>query len=223
MTNTWPRSFTKGASAVRGRARDTKAMTDDLDKPAFGCAFTAIDFETTGTVPGWPVEPWQVGICDFCAGEGPANGFSSLLGVSAERPFNQFAPGRHSLIRGELAEAPTLGQMWEEISPRLVGRPLVAHNAGTERSILRKAAPLHKLGPWIDTLKLSRLAAPGLASYALGDVLAHFGLQASVEAACPGLEAHDAYYDAVGCGLLLMRILGLPGWERATLRDLSRM
>ena len=24
--------------------------------------FTVIDFETTGSVPGWPVEPWQIGM-----------------------------------------------------------------------------------------------------------------------------------------------------------------
>lgn len=196
--------------------------SDPRDRPARECAFVAIDFETTGTVPGWPVEPWQIGLCDVAVGQGTSNGLSALLGVSADRPFNRFAPGRHSLIRDELAVAPTLPQIWDDLAPRLVGHPLVAHNAGTERSILRKAAPLHMLGPWVDTLKLSRRVAPGLSSYALGDVLRHFGLDGEVAAACPGLEAHDAYFDAVGCGLLLLRILALPGWEGVTLRQLTQ-
>ncbi len=196
--------------------------SDCHDRPARECVYAAIDFETTGTVPGWPVEPWQIGLCDIAVGQGPTNGLSVLLGVSAERPFNRFAPGRHSQIRDKLALAPALPQIWDELAPRLVGRPLVAHNAGTERSILRKAAPLHALGPWVDTLKLSRRVAPGLPSYALGDMLRHFGIEDEVAAACPGLEAHDAYFDAVGCGLLLLHILALPGWEGVTLGQLTQ-
>ncbi len=194
----------------------------DVDQLAAKCVFTAIDFETTGTVPGWPVEPWQIGLCEVSCAEGVAGGFSSLLGVPLERPFNRFAPGRHAVFRDELARSPTLPEIWDDLAPRLVGRPLVAHNVGTERTMLRKAAPLHALGPWIDTLKLSRIVAPGLASYALGDVIAHFGLADAVDSVCPGLAAHDAYYDAVACGLLLIHFLSLPGWKDATIGQLAQ-
>ena len=51
---------------------------------------------------------------------------------------------------------------------------------------------------------------------------AAFPTDGEVAAACPGLEAHDAYFDAVGCGLLLLRILALPGWEDVTLRQLTQ-
>ncbi len=197
------------------------AMMKDSEQPAAKCVFTAIDFETTGTVPGWPVEPWQIGLCEISCEEGLTGGFSSLLGVSSKRPFNRFAPGRHALIRDELAFSPSLPEIWDELAPRLVGVPLVAHNVGTERTMLHKAAPLHALGPWIDTLKLARRIAPGLASYALGDVVAHFGLSAAVDAACPGLAPHDAYYDAVACGLLLLHFLSLPGWRSVTLGQLA--
>lgn len=196
------------------------AKMKGADQLAAKCIFTAIDFETTGTVPGWPVEPWQIGMCEISCDGGVTGGFSSLLGVSSERPFNRYAPGRHALIRDELSLSPTLPEIWDELAPRLVGIPLVAHNIGTERTMLRKAAPLHALGPWIDTLKLSRIVAPGLASYALGDVIANFGLTDAVNAACPGLCAHDAYYDAVACGLLLLHILSLPGWNEATIGQL---
>ena len=192
------------------------------DQLAAECVFTAIDFETTGTVPGWPVEPWQIGVCEISRNEGVTGGLSSLLGVSADRPFNRYAPGRHALIRDELALSPTLPEIWDELAPRLVGVPLVAHNVGTERTMLRKAAPLHALGPWIDTLKLARRIVPGLASYALGDVITHFGLTSVVDANCPGLAPHDAYYDAVACGLLLLHFLSLPGWRNATLGQLAR-
>lgn len=186
--------------------------------------FTAIDFETTGSVPGWPVEPWQVGMAGISAEGGVLWTWESYLGVSAERPFNAFAPGRHATIREELAASPTLPQLWEGVAPRLVGTPLVAHNVGTERSILKKAAPLHALGPWIDTLRLVRRAYPALASGALEDVVAALGLADAVAAAAPaGGAPHDALFDAIACGLLLRHFLRLPGWERATVGDIAAL
>ncbi len=196
-------------------------MRKPVDCRARDCVFTALDFETTGTVPGWPVEPWQIGLCEVRVGQGASNPFSALLGVSADRPFNRFAPGRHALVRDKLAVAPTLPQIWDELAPRLVGRPLVAHNIGTERTLLRKAAPLHALGPWVDTLALAYRIVPGLPSYALGDLVARFGLEAAVGAACPGLAAHDACYDAVACGMLLLHFLSLPGWADVWLSQIA--
>ena len=186
--------------------------------------FTAIDFETTGSVPGWPVEPWQVGMAGISAEGGVLWTWESYLGVSAERPFNAFAPGRHATIREELAASPTLPQLWESVAPRLVGTPLVAHNVGTERSVLKKAAPLHALGPWIDTLRLVRRVYPALASGALEDVVAALGLADAVAAAAPaGGAPHDALFDAIACGLLLRHFLQLPGWERATVGDIAAL
>lgn len=172
-------------------------------------AFTAIDFETTGSVPGWPNEPWQIGLCAFTPPDAaPPRLFSSFLRVSPTRPFNRFAPGRHALVRDELAAAPALPELWEEVSPRLCGIPLVAHNIGTERTILRAAAPLHRLGPWIDTLALSRRFLPGRASYALEDIIPDLGLQPAVAAiAPPGLAPHDALYDAIACAVLLRHFI----------------
>lgn len=184
--------------------------------PARECAFTAIDFETTGTVSGWPVEPWQIGMAKMTPQGALLEKFSSLLGVSADRPFNRFAPGRHAQLRDELALSPTLPQMWNLVEPWVVGTLLVAHNIGTERTMLTKAAPLHRPGPWIDTLKLARRVYPGLDSYALEDLVVLLGLLPKVREACPGLAAHDAFFDAVACGVLYTHFLSLPGWESVT-------
>jgi DNA polymerase III epsilon subunit-like protein len=83
-----------------------------------------------------------------------------------------------------------------------------------------RAAPLHRFGPWIDTLRLVRKAWPHLASAALEDVVMGLGLRPRVEALCPGLAAHDALFDAVACGLLLEHFLALPGWQDVTVRAL---
>lgn len=194
-------------------------------KPAYTLArharFGVVDFETTGSVPGYRVEPWQVGVVSVEQGVLlPETQYESLFRIG-ERPFNVRAPGRHSLIREQLAQAPTPGEVLPELVQRLSGVAVVAHNIGTERSQLRAMAPLHTFGPWIDTLKLTRNAYPALDSKSLEDVIHILGLRNRVNALCPNREAHDALYDAVACAVLLEHFLALPGWEQVTVEALA--
>lgn len=189
--------------------------------PALKVALTVLDFETTGSVEGWPVEPWQIGLVEIVAGRLQAAACESLLRVAPDRPFNPHAPGRHARLRPELAAAPALSDLWPGLAERwLLHRPLVAHNIGTERGLLQRAAPLHRLGPWIDTLRLVRRYYPKLASAALDDVVVELGLLTPLQAACPGRGPHDALYDASACALLLLHFLALPGWETVTVQAL---
>ncbi|MFA7172628.1 MAG: 3'-5' exonuclease [Kiritimatiellia bacterium] len=188
-----------------------------LSTPARECVFSAIDFETTGAVAGYPVEPWQVGIVTVAHGEVQANSFFESYLHIGDRPFNPMAPGRHAQIRCELSLAPIPGRVWPEILCWLGGRALAAHNIGTERNVLTNIAPLHRLGPWIDTLTLTRRSYPGFQSKALERVIEELRLKARVEELCPGRDAHDALYDAFACAVLLEHYLALPGWETVTL------
>jgi DNA polymerase-3 subunit epsilon len=182
---------------------------------------TVLDFETTGAVRGWPVEPWQVGMVRLRNGRVAAEERREhLLRVAADRPFNPRAPGRHARLRRELAQAPDLPSLWPELEPWVAGVPLAAHNVGTERGVLERAAPLHRFGPWIDTLRLTRKAYPQLASAALEDVAATLHLQPRLDELIAGRAPHDALYDAVACALLLEHFLALPGWEDVTVRAL---
>ena len=175
----------------------------------------AIDFETTGTVSGWPNEPWQVGIVTVRDGVPvPESAWGSLLRVSADRPFSPRAPGRWAELREALAEAPDLMDIWPDLQSRLVGIPLVAHNAATERTVLTRQAPLTPFGPWIDTLALVRRIWPLMKSYALGDLAAVFGLVGQVDALCPGRKWHDALYDACAGAVLLCHIMKTVGTSR---------
>ena len=185
--------------------------------------FSAIDFETTGAVPGFPNEPWQIGIFSVPGGR-PETGerFESLLRVAPDRPFNRYAPGRHAKRRAEIAAAPSLPALWPSVAPRLAG-PVVAHNVGTERTALLAAAPLHVPGPWIDTLALARRAWPSAPSHALEDLAPALGLGPRLAALCPGRAPHDALFDACACALLLLHLLAQPGWERLTPEELSHI
>jgi len=193
----------------------------DLDVAIVDVEATVLDYESTGVLAGYPNEPWQIGMVTLRAGRVDAGSmFESLLRVDAARPFNPHAPGRHALLRSEIAEAPTPQELWTRIEPRLAGRPLCAHNVATEKKFIRAMAPMHSFGPWIDTLRIARKVWPGHSSYSLGDLVGLLDLESRVDALCPGKEAHDALYDAVASAMLLEHLLEQPGWGRITLGEL---
>ena len=169
-----------------------------------------VDFETTGSVPGYANEPWQIGIVRLGAdGIVPGSAYSTYFRIPRDRPFSRRAPGRWAQMRHELSEAPALYDVWGDLVPRLSG-PLAAHNVSTERTILRSLAPVTRFGPWIDTLRETRQAFPGLRSYALGDLIAEFGLQRELDESAPGGAWHDALYDAFAAAVLLKFLRSVP-------------
>ncbi len=181
-----------------------------------------LDFESTGSLRGYANEPWQIGMVSLKQGKLDADSmFESLLRVDADRPFNPHAPGRHGRLRDAIAAAPTPQQLWVQLMPCLTGSALCAHNVATEKKFTRAMAPMHRFGPWIDTLRVARKAWPGCASYALGDLILRLDLKDRADALCPGREAHDALYDAVASALLLEHLLAQPGWADLTVGELA--
>ncbi len=176
---------------------------------------TVLDFETTGSVPGFDTEPWQVGMVVLKNGRVDQDHiFECKVRVDINRPFNAYAPGKHHKLREEIAAADEVFKVWKKLEGWVTGRPLVAHNVATEKKFLRQMAPMHRFGPWIDTLVLARQAWPKAPSHKLEDLIAGLKLETRVRELCPRGEAHDALYDAVACAVLLEYLLTLPGWER---------
>jgi len=183
--------------------------------------FMAIDFESTGVISGYPDEPWQIGIIPISNGEPDiTEAYESYIYVDSERPFNPFVPGSWRLVRDQLECAPSMDGLLPVLNDRIMNVTLVAHNASTEKKIFRNAWPLHRPGPWVDTLKLSRMAFPELGNHNLGNVIYELGLQDRVDACVPGREAHDALYDAAASAVFLCYLLQQPGWENVTVDDL---
>lgn len=192
----------------------------DLSTPLIEMDLTVLDYETTGSYAGYAIEPWQVGMVTLRDGKVDSSSmFESLLCVEANRPFNVYAPGRHAVLRYEIAQAPMPHELWPQIQSRLIHHPLCAHNVGTEKKFLRAMAPMHRFGPWIDTLKVARKVWPGQPSYALDDLIVGLGLKPRVFALCPQHAAHDALYDAVASAVLVEYLLEQPSWERTTVGE----
>ena len=199
-------------------------MAMDSTMAIFNACITVLDYETTGSVRGFPTEPWQIGMVSLNKGTvDPDSMFESWLKVASNRPFNPHAPGRHAQVRDELAEAPSPDELWTSIKPRLTEFPLCAHNVATEKKFTRLMAPMPQFGLWIDTLKIARKAWPGCASYALEDLIVLLDLKPEIDALCAGKEAHDALYDAVASAKLLEYLLAQPGWGELTVGELADM
>jgi DNA polymerase-3 subunit epsilon len=198
-----------------------KKMAMDNSVAIFDIEITVLDYESTGSLNGYTNEPWQIGMVSLKAGKvDHSSQFESLLRVDANRPFNPHAPGRHATLRDAISTAPTQQELWPQLEPRLINRPLCAHNVSTEKKFTRAAAPMHRFGPWLDTLRIARKVWPSLPSYALNDLLVSLHLKERVDALCPGKEAHDALYDAIASAMLLELLLEQPGWSTITLGEL---
>ena len=198
-------------------------MSPNDTTPARNATFLALDFETTGTVRGYPCLPWQLGAVSLIGGKVDlaAPRFDTLLQVPADWPFSKHAPGTHRSNREAIAAAPAFSDVWPSLHAQLSRAIPVAHNAGTERGVLAKAAPMTVYPLWVDTLPLARAIWPGLGDYTLESLIPALGLQPRLTELVPNRAPHDAYYDAVACGLLLELILSLPGWSDAPLELLT--
>lgn len=178
--------------------------------------FTVLDFETTGVVQDYPNEPWQIGLIQLKNGKLMVRKKYDKLLYVGDRPFNLYAPGRHQELRNRISRSKPLSEHWPKLQQYLDGQTLVAHNVATERKVLRTAFPMHKFGPWIDTLTLTRLAYPTLPSHKLEDLVYFLNLQPRINDFCPDLKPHDAFYDAVASGAILEKLLKLESWKKVT-------
>ncbi len=193
--------------------------------PASSFPLVALDFESTGSVPGHADDPWQLGLVAFdLRGPRPPLLRDHLLHIPAGRPFNPYAPGRHAQLRPQLDAAPAFHDLWPGLAPLLArGQVLVAHNASTERRFLARLAPLTPFPAWIDTLVLARAAFPALPSHALADVASAAGLLPSLDALLPGRTWHDALYDALAAALFLRWLAAQPAWASLPLPPFVRL
>ncbi len=185
--------------------------------------YTALDFETTGIVKGYDNLPWQLGAITLKGGRVDLTSpfIDTYLHVPETHPFSKHAPGTFRTHRAEIAEAPAFATVWQQLHSQLSSTIPVAHNASTERKILSTFAPLTAYPLWVDTLRLARYIWRGLPSYALDDLIPQLGLLPRLVSMLPDRAPHDAFYDAIACGLLLEYILALPGWSAATPQDLA--
>lgn len=121
----------------------------------------------------------------------------------------------HGITPELVAGEPEFDRVWGLVSPHLVGRRLLAHNADFDREVLAAECQLYRIpqprAAWYCTVELSRAAWPELYNHKLPTVCRHVGI---------ALDHHDASSDAWACAQI-----ALAACSRLGLADLggSRM
>lgn len=153
--------------------------------------FTAIDFETANADRG---SACAVGL--VMVEDGQVVGRVRHLIRPEPCYFDPFNVAIHGIRPSDVADAPTFGQLWPALWPRVSG-PLVAHNAAFDMSVLRRS--LERAGlpyPATDyfcTCVISRLAWPQHVRFSLDHIAHSIGIR---------FRHHDAEEDALACALI---------------------
>lgn len=159
--------------------------------------FTAIDFETATERRD---SACSIGLVRVRAGE-IVETYQQLIRPVELRmaPMNQRV---HGISLAELLPAAPLPELWPQLRPFVEDQVVVAHNAPFDVSVLEHSLRAYALPvPAFHSLcsvKLMRASHPGLDSYRLNNLAAHFGLT---------LNHHDSLSDALACAELAIRAL----------------
>lgn len=158
------------------RSRDSKGknILEVIDD------YTALDLETTGLDPRYD-SIIEIGLIRVRNGE-IVDRFVSL--VNPEDEIGSFITELTGITDEMLATAPTLEQILPDALAFIGQDTLVAHNANFDINFIYDACSLLSLplftNNFIDTMRISRRALPGLPHHRLKDMVKHFGISNSV-------------------------------------------
>jgi len=177
--------------------------------------FWVVDVEGSGGSPPEIVELAMLEVEHLALTENMRHWF-----VQPQRGIQPAATRIHGITDDDVAGAPSMEDIVDDVVMWLEGTPVVGHNVKVEVEILRRSLPDWKPSAAIDTLKLAKALKPGMASYSLTNLGAEFGL-VDQAARRTGAQHHSALYDTTLAALLFVHLLSpLTSDERQTaLRD----
>ncbi|MFD2201177.1 exonuclease domain-containing protein [Shivajiella indica] len=159
--------------------------------------FVIVDIETTGGNPG------QGGITEIAAlafdGGNIIDRFHTL--INPERYIPNFITGLTGIDQNMVAEAPTFGEIAQELYDFLENRVFVAHNVNFDYSFIKEAFKTRGLEfnqPKLCTVRLSRKVFPGFKSYGLGRICEQLSIKIE--------NRHRAFGDAEATTVLFDKI-----------------
>ena len=147
--------------------------------------------------------------------------FRSYIKPSNDLQITSRSQSVHRIKNEQLEKSPVLYELWPTINELLGKRVVVAHGAGTEKRFLR-SFPMHGFDLWIDTLQLAKKILPESTDYSLGALIDDINANEDLIAICPGLDWHDALYDAVASLFLLKKLLS-KAEGRLSYQDLLKL
>jgi DNA polymerase III subunit epsilon len=169
--------------------------------------FGVIDVETSGLSPKRH-RILQIGLVVVLADGTVVDRWSTYVRPRWWRVARVGPTNVHGITRSTLRTAPSLGDALDELSPRLDGVVLTAHNLGFDRAFLKRSAQRAKRNVRFErgvcTLQLSRSLDPDRqTSHRLADVCERYGIALT--------NAHDALADAEATAAVIPHLLRATG------------
>ncbi|AWB43571.1 hypothetical protein DCC85_04590 [Paenibacillus sp. CAA11] len=127
--------------------------------------------------------------------------------INPQDSFDPFCTAIHGITADHVTDAPTFSELWPTLRDWLASRPLVAHNASFDMSVLRSC--IERMGltfegcSYLCSYLLSKRVWPGLPSYRLNHMARHLKLDT--------FKHHDALEDARTAALLFLECLEASG------------
>lgn len=117
--------------------------------------------------------------------------------------FDSFNTKIHRITPKDVKNSPRFNELWEELSPRLLGKTIVAHNASFDMSVLRATLSAYKIEypelKYACTYLLSKHLYPELINYQLPTVCKHVEYDFS--------NHHNAEADSLASANVFLKIL----------------
>lgn len=179
------------------------------------CAFAVVDVETTGMRARASDRITEIAVVVVHGGRREVV-LDSL--VNPGRPIPPAICAITNITNDMVRDAPTFGEVADQVLAALAGRVFVAHNArfdwGFVSAELRRTRALALDGPLLCTVRLARRLVRNVRSCGLDNLTQHFGFENAAR--------HRAAGDALVTADLLERLLRLAREEGAcTLQDLA--
>jgi DNA polymerase III subunit epsilon len=167
---------------------------------ANGC-FWVVDVEGNGGSPPQIVEMAMLEVNNL-----QLTGKQFQWLVRPDEPIQPAVTRIHGLTNADVADAPTIDDIADDILTWLDSAMIVGHNVRVELEILSRLLPDWRPAGAIDTIRLAHALKPGLDSYGLGKL--GISLNLTIEAAkTPGRGEHSALYDATLTALIFINLL----------------
>ncbi len=180
-------------------------MTGTPELPWHAADLVALDLEGSGAQDREREAILEIAVVPLTAGQ-PVRGdaYTTLVNPGRTVPRRPWmSPG---LTIDALRTAPTVAEIAPELARRITGRILVGHNIGVDWRLLHRHCPRIKQAALIDTFRLARRVHLD-AGRGFTQLLDHFGLTRSVNAAAPTSTPHRALWDTLAVALLLSQLV----------------
>ncbi|WP_234902093.1 3'-5' exonuclease [Agrobacterium rubi] len=160
-----------------------------------------IDVEGNGATPAEIVELALLELVDL---EPSGRAFHWLL--KPQEPISPMVTRIHGITDADVAEAPIIDDIADDILRWTDQAVIVGHNVRVELDIIKRSITDWKPSAAIDTLKLARALRPGLESYSLEKLGVALNLTSTAERQT-GLKHHSAQFDVALTALVFNKLL----------------